>query len=191
MSERVLSREGSSLLKVFLSCRNTMSRLVGRIVNRHEIDDILQEAFARSFEAASRSAIRSPRAFLLKTATNLALNHVSRAGYKLNSSIDELVLAESEELTADSPESQFDANQRFMILCQAIGGLPEQCRRVFVLKKVYGLSQQEIADELGISQSTVEKHIARALLSCRDYMDSVGIDGAVAPAQLPAQRRSR
>ncbi len=45
---------------------------------------------------------------------------------------------------------------------------PTQCRRVFVLKKIYGLSQEEIAAELGIAQSTVEKHIAKGLLLCRE-----------------------
>ena len=58
------------------------------------------------------------------------------------------------------------------MFCRAVGGLPEQCRRAFILKKVYGLSQQEIADRLSISQSTVEKHIAKGLLMCREYMES-------------------
>src|SRR5687768_17920191 len=35
-----------------------------------------------------------------------------------------------------------------------------------------GLSQQEIADRLGITQSTVEKHIAKGLLMCREYMET-------------------
>lgn len=165
--------EDHGLLSVFIACRGVLARLVGRIVNRHDIDDILQEAFIRSYEAAGKTTLRSPRAFLLKTATNLALNHVSRAGNRLNAPVEDLSLAELCQLTVESPESQFDANQRFVVFCRAVGGLPEQCRRAFVLKKVYGLSQQEIAAELAISQSTVEKHIAKGLLLCREYMESV------------------
>ena len=48
--------------------------------------------------------------------------------------------------------------------------LPVQARRVFVLKKVYGYSQREIADELGLAQSTVEKHVALAVRRCAEYM---------------------
>jgi RNA polymerase sigma factor (sigma-70 family) len=160
------------LLAVFLGCRSALTRLVGRIVNRHDVDDILQEAFMRSYEAAGKASIRNPRAFLLRTATNLALNHVSRASNKLNAQIEDLSLPEVYQLTAESPESQLDANQRFVTFCRAVGGLPEQCRHAFILKKVYGLSQQEIAERLGITQSTVEKHIAKGLMMCREYMET-------------------
>ena len=54
--------EGRGLLAVFLECRSTLMRLVGGIVNRHDVDDILQEAFTRSYEASGRTAIRNPRA---------------------------------------------------------------------------------------------------------------------------------
>ncbi len=162
------------LLAVFLACRATLTRLVGRIVNRHDVDDILQEAFTRSYEAAGKTTIRNPRAFLLRTATNLALNHISRAGNRVSAPLEDLTLSEVDQLTTESPEAQLDANQRFVVFCRAVGGLPEQCRRAFILKKVYGLSQQEIATRLGIAQSTVEKHIAKGLLMCRDYMESVG-----------------
>ena len=52
--------------------------------------------------------------------------------------------------------------------------LPVQARRVFVLKKVYGYSQREIAEELGLAQSTVEKHVALAVRRCAEYMSRHG-----------------
>lgn len=164
-------REGRGLLAVFLECRSTLMRLVGSIVNRHDVDDILQEAFTRSYEAAGRTPIRNPRAFLLRTATNLALNHISRAGTRLTDAMEDLPLsAVNEQWIVESPEAQFDTNQRFVLFCQAVGALPQQCRQVFVLKKVYGLSQQEIAERLGIAESTIEKHIVKGLVACRKYM---------------------
>ena len=86
--------------------------------------------------------------------------------------MEDLSLPEVYQLTTESPESELDSNQRFVTFCRAVGGLPEQCRRAFILKKVYGLSQQEIADRLGITQSTVEKHIAKGLMMCREYMET-------------------
>jgi len=164
---------GRGLLTVFLACRSSLTRLVGRVVNRHDVDDILQEAFMRSYEAAGKSTICNPRSFLLRTATNLGLNPVSRASNKLNAQTEDLSLPEVYQLATESPEAQLDANQRFVTFCQAVGGLPEQCRRAFILNKVYGLSQHEIADRLGITQSTVEKHFARGLMMCREYMETL------------------
>lgn len=154
---------------VFLAYRGSLARAVRRIVGNHDVEDILQEAFVRTWESDGRDAIRDARAFLLRTATNLAINHVSRAAYRTTGSLDSLDEAHSAD-GAVPPDVQIDSDQRFRSFCRAVGGLPEQCRRVFILKKVYGLSQQEIAAQVGIAESTVEKHIARGLVLCREHM---------------------
>jgi RNA polymerase sigma-70 factor (ECF subfamily) len=138
-------------------------------VRPHDVEDILQEAFVRSFEAEGRHTIHDARAFLLRTARNLALDHVSRAAYRRT---DPLESAEDEHCTdgAVPPDVQVDAERRFLAFCQAVGSLPEQCRRVFVLHKVYGMSHEEIASRLRIAPSTIQKHIAKGLLLCHEHM---------------------
>jgi RNA polymerase sigma-70 factor (ECF subfamily) len=59
--------------------------------------------------------------------------------------------------------------------------LPPLCRRVFVLRKVYKLSHTEIAEVLGVSHSTIEKHVAKGLLRCRDYLRDQGMLDASEP----------
>jgi len=164
---------------VFLTCRSTLARTVGRIVNRREVDDILQEAFTRSYEAAGKATVRNARAFLVRTATNLALNPTSSTGSRLGIPIEDLPLQEFYQLTAESQESRSEANLRFVAYSRAVGALPEECRRALILKKVYGLSQRDIAERLGIQPVTVEQYIAQGLLMCRDYMESLGapLDG--------------
>ena len=59
-----------------------------------------------------------------------------------------------------------------LLFTEAILSLPRQCQRVFVLKKVYGHSHQEISSKLGISISTTEKHVATGLKRCTEFMQS-------------------
>ena len=67
-------------------------------------------------------------------------------------------------------EQQVDGRRRLALFATAVAALPSQCRKVLVLKKIEGLSQKEIASRLGIAESTVEKHLAKALLLTRDFM---------------------
>jgi RNA polymerase sigma-70 factor (ECF subfamily) len=177
----------NGIVAAYMACRSALAKAVRRIVQRDDVDDVLQEAFVRSFEAEGRHAIRDARAFLLRTARNVALDHVSRAAYRTTGSLDAL---DAEVLADDAvpAEARLDAERRFLEFCQAVGSLPEQCRRVFVLKKVYGLTQDEVAARLGIAESTVEKHIARGLLLCHEHMNRQ--DGAATRTTSGQTRRA-
>jgi RNA polymerase sigma factor (sigma-70 family) len=52
------------------------------------------------------------------------------------------------------------------LLTRAVARLPARCRQVFTLRKVYGLSQKEIAASLSISENTVEQHLAKGVRLC-------------------------
>lgn len=179
-------------LDSFLGNKPLLCRIVGRIVRPDDIEDIVQETFLHSFTASNRQQIHNPRAFMARTARNLALNHIGRAEQRLNQSFEELVGLEGEfeELTP-SLESQHQSAEEFMVFCRAVAELPLVCRKVFILKKVYGLSQKEIATYLGISESTVEKHVAKGLLLAADYMRIHGYqkDSNAAGQSRPNPRR--
>jgi DNA-directed RNA polymerase specialized sigma24 family protein len=51
--------------------------------------------------------------------------------------------------------------------------LPLQCRRAFLLKKAYGLSRKEIASYMGITESTVQKHVAKGVMLCAEYLHAL------------------
>ncbi|HEU4627546.1 MAG TPA: sigma-70 family RNA polymerase sigma factor [Steroidobacteraceae bacterium] len=172
-----------------------LARLAGRIGKRRDVDDILQEAFTRSWEIGGPSALRSYRAFLMRTAAQPAANQ-GRGSARFIAPVEGLPLADVyRQLTAESPEAHQEANQRFMSFCRAVGGLPEHARRAFVLKKVYGLTQQEIAERLDMTPAEVERHIANGLLRCRDYLEMIGApvggtDGGTDPRKsAPSPRR--
>ena len=167
------SKTLKELVTTFLESRTVLAHVVGRITRPHDIEDIVQETFIRSYEAAEKQPIRHPKSFMLRTARNLALNHVGKHDNKLTDNIEDWSGSDVYVETA-SMESQFDSNERFLLFCRAVRMLPVQCRRVFILKKVYGLGQKEIAEFLGISQSTVEKHVAKGLLMCTEFMEEKG-----------------
>ncbi len=159
---------------IFIAIRRELERAVSRIVGPADIEDIVQETFVKTFEASQQKEIRHPRAFLLKTATNLALNFVGRSGHRMVDAAEDLGGWEALEGN-DCVESEVDSQTQFLHFCRAVRELPVQCRRAFILKKVYGLSQRETAEYLGISESTVEKHIARGTLNCWNYLKTRGL----------------
>jgi DNA-directed RNA polymerase specialized sigma24 family protein len=69
--------------KAFLSFRARLARAVARIVLPRDVEDIVQETFLRCYQASAKATIRHPRSFMLTTAKNLALNHVTKADNRL------------------------------------------------------------------------------------------------------------
>jgi RNA polymerase sigma factor (sigma-70 family) len=162
----------SSLSKLYESLRGRLARSVAGIVPPREIEDIVQEAYVRVCQVEEQSGIRSPRSYLFRTARNLALDHVKRAESRLTDSLEDdgQVTGHDAGRHPDETLQQAASNEEFALFCDAVRHLPVQCRRAFVLKKVYGYTQREIAAELGISDSTVEKHIALGIRRCMHFM---------------------
>ena len=158
--------------KAFLSCKAQLARLVSRLVPPHEIEDIVQETYVRVCQFNSKAQILEPQALMVTTARNLALDYLKRAERKLCTEFDEALFEEVIGAGGyrDETFNLAVSNEEFGRFCEAVRMLPPQCRRAFVLKKVYGHTQGEIAKKLQISESTVEKHIARGLQLCIEHM---------------------
>ena len=139
-----------------------------------DIEDLVQEAYVRVCALPDGQVVQSPRALLFRIARNLA---VDRARQKVSHATDDV--ADFEPLNVSSeeaePDEQVDLRRRFESFCAAVDSLPPLCRRVFVLRKVYQLSHAEIAEVLGLSHSTIEKHVAKGLVRCRDRLRSLGL----------------
>ena len=176
---------------IYISFRNALARAISHIVPPRDIEDIVQETYVRVCQVEQKENIKYPRSFLLKTARNLALDYVKSAGNRLHHSIDENELAELANAGEGYNETYRNAvaKEEFALFCEAVRCLPAQCRRAFVLKKVYGFSQKEIAEYMNISESTVEKHIANGIKRCSYYMTHVS--GQPVPAKKNTQKITR
>ena len=161
-----------NLTRTFISLRSSLARSVAGIVPPKEIEDIVQETYVRACQAAHRREIRAPRSFLYRTARNLALDHVKLAETRLtvSSNDDRSVPQGFQQDLADETLERVSSEEDFARFCQAVRHLPTQIRRAFVLKKVYGYTQREIAEEMGLSESTIEKHIAQGIKRCRVFI---------------------
>lgn len=162
----------SSLGATFLSCRMILMRFVSRIVPPKDIEDIVQETYIKACDIEQRDSVKQPRSLFFKIAKNLALDHIKRAEFKLSTSMegDEFDRIVAEQQESDDTYHQVALKEEFSMFCESVRYLPVQCRRAFVLKKVYGFSQKEIAQYMDISQSTVEKHIANGIKRCTVFM---------------------
>ncbi|MFV1849301.1 MAG: RNA polymerase sigma factor [Thalassospira sp.] len=125
-------------------------------------EDLTQETFARLLRIDSDAVIEDGRAFIYKTATNLAIDHIRSQRRRRTDPTDHDTMA---MIADDRPnaETQTGDRRRLALLQQAISELPPRTREIFVLCRIDGLSYSDIAQKLSVSESTVQKHLATAL----------------------------
>lgn len=174
----------SKLEELYLTMRPGIRRMVSSIVPRDDVEDIVQETYIRVCRVIVAHEIRHPRSYLYQTARNLALDSIKRADNALG--VSWMEDADYSATSCNTVIDTIDSTANFERFCESVQQLPPQARRVFVLKKVYGFSQREIAAELGISESTVEKHVALGSRRCSESMSD-----ANAQAGRPSRHLSR
>ena len=153
----------NELKNLFISMRSILAAAVANIVPAHEIEDVVQETYVKLCLIKSDKDILHPRSYLYQIAKNIAKDRVKSASFKLVDSIDD----HEDILSVDEEDEVYLAavsHEEFSQFCEAVRFLPLQCRRVFVLRKVDGFSQREVAKQLEIAESTVEKHVGRIML---------------------------
>jgi RNA polymerase sigma factor (sigma-70 family) len=139
------------------------------IGNRETAADIVQDVFTRALAAGPKGAAGDERRMLYASARNAAIDHhrTERRRSRLTSMIVPEQYACGFEV---SPEARLEARQELSALEAALAELSPRCREIFILRRVHGLSNMEIARRHGISVNTVEKYIARALRHCQNRL---------------------
>lgn len=172
------------LLETALQFEGVLRACLRRYVNNAaDVEELLQETYAQLLEVrgSAEAEVRSVRGFALGIARHLALNWLRRRKIVSMESITDLEdLGELEE--GEQVERIVSAEQEFALFVQAVQELPERCRQVFTLRKVYGFSQKEIAARLNISENTVEQHLVKAGRHCAQYLFQ---RSAASPAATP------
>lgn len=133
-----------------------------------DVDDIVQEVFVRVLQAHAENPVRAPKAFLFVTARNLALMQLRRAKVVREESLTENEFLSILDESIDVPQAVARA-QELELLTTAIQSLPTRCRQIVTLRKLYGMSQKDVAAELGIAEHTVEVQSGIALRKLGEF----------------------
>ncbi len=145
-----------------------------------EVDDIVQEMYARIGSLDSFDNIRRPELYALKVAHSILYNHVHRSRIVRITSTGDLKSLELPSLEA-SPEETAAQRDEVQVVAEVLAALPERTRQVLLLRRVEGLSQKETAARLAIAEKTVEKHMTRAVLYLSEHFGrgaKVRVNGA-------------
>ena len=124
--------------------------------------DLAQETYLRLLRQPPRKPVLNLRGFIFKIARNLVIDHARSS--QIREHLDEGI-AYLYEVTGESPEL-FDvvvAQQDLAAMAHALNRLPVQCKHIFTLCRLQNLPHKEVASQLQVSISTVEKQLAIAL----------------------------
>jgi RNA polymerase sigma-70 factor (ECF subfamily) len=151
----------------------TLERFLTRkLDNPADAAEVAQETFIRIYRLEHPEELDNARAYLFQVASNLAVDQLRRRSLHYRFLRAESTSAGDGEvmeggLDSASPEHILSSREKLQRIYQAVDELPEKCRQAFLLHRASGLSYSEIALELGVSVSSVEKYILQALKHCR------------------------
>lgn len=152
---------------LFLSYGSELKRYIAhKFGDSAEADDIVQDAFHNFLRSEAPEDIENPRAYLYQTAHNLALNRIRKQrnhdAYLSSSQVDD---------DHRSPERSVFAHRELELLNEILDSLPEKCSKAFILSRIHNKTYGEIAEELKVSISSVEKYLMKSMHYLGDKFD--------------------
>jgi len=163
-----------SVEELYLQHHAALRRFLARMLRCEETAaEVAQEAWLRMIRLAPGRTVDEPRAYLFQVAANAARDRMARERTRV-SVVDGRPVPEAVPCPEPDAETAALARERLSLLADAVDELPPRCREVFLMSRLDGLANGEIAARLGISRNMVEKHIVRAMLHCRRRLDAAG-----------------
>lgn len=153
-----------------------LAQIVRRFGDRAFAQDIVQDVGLQLVSRPERPGILSPLALLRRIVHDHAIS--SWRGERRRQ-VRVVCMAELPEVACPLSEQERLAEAREAVerLAEAIAALPERCREVFVMHKIHLIPQAQVAEHLGVSIKTVEKHLRLGMARCRAYLE-IGEDRA-------------
>jgi RNA polymerase sigma-70 factor (ECF subfamily) len=133
-----------------------------RVRNADDVDDLVQEVFARIASRDSPERIDHLGGYILKTAGSILADRARRRSSRHADS--HVSFDPDRHGGADlDPERVLSGKEDLRLATAALLSLPERTRTIFLLRRLEGYRIGDIAAHLGISISAVEKHMLKAI----------------------------
>jgi RNA polymerase sigma factor (sigma-70 family) len=143
--------------------RPALVRFFGkRARQRADVEDLVQEVFARVAGRSSSGEIRDPQGYLMQAAANVWRDWVRRQASHA-SAVHDAYDDDRHAPEGISPERVLEARQSVQPVLAALAELTEATRQVFVLCRIEGMKYSDAARRLGVSVSAIEKHMMKAI----------------------------
>ena len=159
---------------VFLTQRVILLRTLQRMVNNPSTaEDLLHETYLRVTRALSERTVEHLEPFVFQTARNLALDHLRSRRIQSRTVLEDVPteVIESVPSSLSTPEEAHQAAQLLERLSVSLSQLSARQQRIFILSRLHGCSYQEIAEELDVSLSTVQKELKLIMAICIGVAD--------------------
>lgn len=137
-----------------------------------DAEDVSQEVYLRLLRIPEERVVEHPRAYLLRVAANVIADW--RTGQKLYETRPPEELDRPAETDDDGAENDYDRQRSVERIERALAHLPAHYRSAVVLKTRHGMSYEEIAGHLGISERMVKRYIVKAYARLRDRLSTNG-----------------
>lgn len=126
--------------------------------------DLTHDTFCRLLERPQLAALQAPRSYLATVARRLLIDDIRSR--EVERAVLEACALASPGVNTVTPERIEEAIQLLAAVVTLVDALPAQTRTAFLLRRLHGLEQKEIAARLGVSLNTVKRHIALAYSRC-------------------------
>jgi len=140
-----------------------------RFGDRSTARDVVHDVCLQLLERSEKEEVRTPLALLRKISHDTAVSHY-RSDRRRATWVESYADLPDLACSAVTPAGRYDAEREFQLLVDAIASLPPRCQAVFVMHKIHEIPQAEVANRLGISIKTVEKHLRLGLAACRELL---------------------
>lgn len=165
-----MSTNALSLSDLLVTERPSLLRLLGRMLDPVAAEDAAQTLWLRIQKVEEDPPILNKRAYLFQLAANVAWDHGRELARRrrLQAEADAILWGDETEPSVDRA---LIAREELARVAEAAGQLGEPTRTIFWLNRIQHIPQRDIARELGVSRTTVEKHMRRAMALLSEARD--------------------
>jgi RNA polymerase sigma-70 factor (ECF subfamily) len=176
--------------ELFRRHNRALNGLARRRVGWEDAEDVVQDAYLRLLELENAGRINDARGYLYRIAANLAIDLLRKRKTRATCLVED---AELERAAGGDPVLGASGEEAILLrhVQARLAQLPPACRETFLLSRLYGMTFPEIAERLGISLRTVNRHISRTIDHLQSAFDAEDGKALAAPAASETARRER